>query len=310
VSSFLQRLGAFLAVFGVVLGLVSVANLSFRSFLVAGDDMLGAELRVIVLGDSHTETAIDPTLIEGSRNVSQTSEHYLYTYYKLRHLLADNQHIEHVVLGFSYHNLSDAMDKALFDPSLSGKMFARYFLLLDLPALRTLSQPTNSYVINALKHVFGVPFQLERNALASALRGKRVRLPFWGEFYRRDASNLADEVFDDAINRHYTYPDGAQRALSPLQAEYLDKIMDLCREHGVELTLISPPLHPRYRARVPAAFATAYGRVARQVANPDDGVRLLDLSAIELDEGSYGDPDHVNVRGAEVVSARLGASLD
>lgn len=102
--------------------------------------------------------------------------------------------------------------------------------------------------------------------------------------------------------RELYYFDEEPYEMPDITREYFDKIVTLCRENGVHLTLIT----------IPASFWTkGYGDTARQLAE-DYQIGYIDFNAEAefkaMDINIYNDfrdPNHMNIFGADKVSKRL-----
>ena len=85
---------------------------------------LSKNVTTIICGDSHTKSAVNDSLLQHSINISQTSEHFLYTYNVLAFTLKNNPQIKKVILGVSYHSFSEIYDSYVFDKN-AGVMYSR-----------------------------------------------------------------------------------------------------------------------------------------------------------------------------------------
>lgn len=272
---------AYAALFLVIVGLNRNAISSCR---------LDGGVDSVILGDSHTAWAINAAGISGVQNVSHNAEGYKYTYAKLEHILATEPGIKRVYLGFSYHNLSSYFDDYIVGPTF--RFFAdRYIAVLSLRDYAEL-------VRSSWRHAPDLFMTVVRNGFVSGVKqsctlyGRFSDEPMTAEFKLSSLEKrIAEQYFDQ----------GKVRGESRLNIEYLDKIVQLAREKGVELIMLNTPLHPEYEKRVPDEFRTAY----------DDYVREHDLRVFDFRDMTLGDAeflpdgDHTNYRGAMLTSRRF-----
>jgi hypothetical protein len=288
-KGFLGRLTIFLSLMlvGYVVLFLGVVALNRNAI---GNCRLDPGVDSVIVGDSHTAWAIDAAGIAGVQNVSHNAEGYKYTYGKLRHLLNSEPGVRRVYLGFSYHNLSSYYDDYIVGPTF--RFFVeRYLSILSLADYAELAK-------NDVEHVTELFSSVVRNGLSSAVRGECA-------LYGRFADEPMTAVFNLAstekrIGEQY-FEHGMVRGESGLNVEYLDKIVRLAGEAGVELVVLNTPLHPEYLRRVPQEFREAYERYVR-----DYGLPVFDFSDLLLTDAEFlPDGDHTNHRGAALTSRRF-----
>lgn len=65
---------------------------------------------ILFIGDSHIEQGINDQEIDKIFTFAQSGDCYLYTFFKLKKILADNPQIRQVFLGIDYHNVDLTAD--------------------------------------------------------------------------------------------------------------------------------------------------------------------------------------------------------
>ena len=305
---FLNTVLAFLLVLIVVLLVSSLFYGHYKDqYLQDKNLMLGANIKTLIIGDSHAETTFDDSIIPDSRNIAFHAEHYLFTYFKLKRIIESNPQIENVILSYGPHNLSQGADVTLFSLGRNSRSFARYFMLLDKEGVEDTYSPTQNWRINYLKWKFNIPFQLklEGKLLYKTVLNKQFGLndfPFVGKFY---ASSM--HVFSDVsepINGHY-FKKGKLLQKSNLALKYLYKTIELCEANTIKLVLINTPLHLEYRKRIPEYFTKLYTNTSLEITSKHPLIQIIDYSEQILTDSAFGDYHHVNRIGAAKVSKIL-----
>jgi hypothetical protein len=240
---------------------------------------VGENVKTLITGDSHVQCAINDRLLPGIKNISINSEGYIYSYYKLKEILAHNPQIKKIIVGFSYHNLS-----SYYDDYISGKhaqpIMLRYFGLLDYSGLFQIIFSNSLLVMPALNEILSTgnkdyPYIGRFSAIASKNRKynettmmKRVK----GQYY---------------VNHEI-------RRVSKFNSEYIAKIVELSRKHNVKLTLINTPLHKNYLNEIPLKYKDEYKEILKKFNLPV--IDFLDLNL--SDDHFLPDGDHLNSKGA------------
>jgi hypothetical protein len=88
---------------------------------------------------------------------------------------------------------------------------------------------------------------------------------------------------------------------------WLWRILATCEARNIRVVLVNTPVHPRYRRRVPQSLVDAYDTTLHKALRAFPRTRYVDLSALPLEEDFYYDGDHVNSRGALIVTRILAA---
>lgn len=246
-------------------------------------------VHVLIVGDSHTQTGLNDIKIKNSLNVSQSSEHFLYSYNILRVLLNNKSKIDKIILGVSFHSFSKNYDEYLFDSDKTAHMFPRYLSILNNESINDIDvSQTIPY-----KSVF---FNITEDLLFTSALNK---YSFIGSHYSSEKSNLNDSTINAAIKRHYYTASGDVQEYSTSQIKYLKKIIELCDKKNLELILINTPVHHNYYKKIPKKFVSFYYSVVNQLKNE---VQYYDFHSISIPNKCFGDGDHLNSIGAEMFS--------
>lgn len=243
---------------------------------------------ILIAGDSHTQRALNPKFLQSAINMSQVSEPYFITYWKLKKYLSQN--ITHkIILGFSYHNLS-FNNNNLFDRSWADEMFKRIY------SLSTISF-NNDIGIN--KYEF-YKIKLHNMCLYPNIN------PFYfkGGFSNSSYTNLSDSCV--AIRRHYFY-NNFKNSAANISMQYLDSIVSLCNKNKIKLILISTPLHYSYLNKIPNGFIKNYELIKEKLNK--DSVVVLDFSHQKYPDKFYLNSDHLNSIGSEKFTKQVASII-
>lgn len=250
---------------------------------------------VLILGDSHTQSGLDDGVIENSINISQTSEHFLYTYNVLNLILKNNKQIEKVILGVSFHSFAGPADNYILNKDKTIFMYPRYYPILNLESYKDVGM----FPYGAFESTF-------KNMLVNTFSSSNSNYRFIGKFYNSKLSNVNDSTINNAIQRHYFHEDNKKQLFSAYQFKYLDKIADLCKSMNVKLILINTPVHQKYLDGVPKEFIATYYDNINKLASK---VKFNDLHNYTLCEQCYGDGDHLNAKGAQEISGVINEKI-
>ena len=238
---------------------------------------------ILILGDSHTECAIDDSIVSKSVNLSKSADAYFYSFVKLRKFLKINSDIKTVILGIS--------EKSLYKKNLIylQNKSNGYFRLMNLNDFRVLLEAGG---IKAFINLAEASFHNLSRLLTiqeSDYRDMRIG----GYLY------LKRDKLDEAIER-YKKQNNFDRAYSENQVEYLLKIVDLCKKYKVKLILLNTPTYIYYKNENDSYKLNKFIK-----SSIDDYVVYWDYSNYLLPDFCYGDFVHLNYKGAEIFSKKL-----
>lgn len=263
----------------IVLSLTYVINKNRFSNLITNE-------KVIIMGDSHPKCAIDPDLIKNSINLSEHSESYLFTYYKLKNYLKYNSEVETLILGFGFHNIFHENEKI---NSKNNSLNSSYFLLLDFYGIRKYCHNNPIIILKKLTQI--LVFQTkEQIQFANQNHQILKNINPWGGYYNSSKNNINDSIVKIAIQRHYN-----DTSISTTQIEQLIRIINLCKVNNIKLHLVNTPLHESYVRKIPEHYIKSYYTVCNDLKLNN---YLIDTHKDEFNDNEFGDGDHLNSRGA------------
>lgn len=257
-----------------------IVGITFSSFLILSfseKKVLLDEQKIIIAGDSNTEVAINDQIISSVINISRSGESYFYTYYKLRHLLEVNEHVEKVYLSFSPHNIV-SKERNLFTNGKLYNNFIEYTPVIDFESIYyLLKEDKKNVFLSFLK----APFYLVKHNFSS---------PLWGGYIKLDRSNLANQIKN--VDQFLVYY--SQKDIDILEINYLQKISSLLNKNEVELILINTPKWIDF-FKYSNSLKLYHEVYKKEFLN----IKLLDYSSLYNEEEFFGDFTHLNYKGGQ-----------
>lgn len=251
---------------------------------------MDARITDLVIGDSHTQCAINDDLASNWKNVSERSESFYFSYYKLEGLIEENPSIERVYLGFSYHSLSEYYDKFI-DGEYSAGVSSKYFYMLP--------------VKEKLKLIYWNVDRLP--AMCGGIFSESAKLLFVHEpvsfgAYSNDFTGtmVSNSALEKRLKFQF-YTDERINDFSQINQLYLDRIIKLCASKEVELVFLNTPLHLNYRRGIPEVYIDKYDDLLSQYH-----MKAIDFSCLSLNDSCFvPDGDHVSRMGADITTKEL-----
>lgn len=231
----------------------------------------------VFVGDSHMQCGLDPASFEAASNIATNSEHYFFSYFKLKKFIELNPSVKQAFVGFSYHNISSYYDSH-YDGKYADLSSSKSFFFL----------PRNyqiQYVTNSKKGVstyYKSILKRSYNASQNKLYG------FDNHFVNTQA---IQSTMDKRIITQF-YNDNELSTVSESNMLYLGKIIELCKVNAIELTFITTPVDPYYKKNIPGKFIDAY-----ELFRDTSSVRIIDFKGMALETTDFApDGDHVALK--------------
>lgn len=302
-KKFFIRIFFFGMFFFIILIFLSMLNIWIMKKTMSPKNLkIDEDVYTIIIGDSHTRSALIDEELKNTVNISTSSQHYLFSYYVIKVLLPANPQIRNVVLGYSYHNLNEYYDLAI----VKERYWCKFFSILDDEGLDKIKSRSFPYFDYYLAYRYGVPTHVNFELLYKVFSNKATAydFPFLGKSYKSRKSNLNSSTSYETIKRHF-YLDNQYQNSADLQLDYLNKIIAFCRDLKVNLYLLKTPLHSHYHKNVPDRHREFYTDYTNFLITSHSHVIFLDHSRKDYSDSLYGDIDHLNYSGAEVFTHEL-----
>jgi hypothetical protein len=304
---FLKKTAWFCALFAVSVALFSVFQYWYIKRV--SDDYLKKETKkeILIAGDSHTQCSLNPDLIPNSANISSSAEPYFFTYNKLAYMYSIGINPKKIVLGVSFHTFQPFYGFNLFDETKRYYKLGAFMPCISWNELGKVRSNHKEYYLSLLEKKCRIP-TLDNLAFLETMEVKdSIPLELSemrGGYYNSKRSNLTDTSISLVLKRHYDpIPISDDRFLT-IQYEYLSKIIALCLKNQTTVYLYNSPLYPKYIEKVPAKIeADYYAKI--ESLRTRYAVKFLDLHDRAMPDTCFGDGDHLNYKGATIISREV-----
>lgn len=235
--------------------------------------------KVVFMGDSHMQAALNPQDWSGSINMAQSAEPYILTYWKLKEFIRFNK-IDTVFLSLSYHNLSGFNDLKFSHPRWSAEMFKRSYLFPELKAFNEIPIDYSSYYRVLWKQYCIIPTQNHIN--------------YYGQFVPHKKSSFSKVSF--TLKRHFSN-NNKTHDISEVNIKYFNKTLALADSNNIEIIVICPPIHAVYQNGVPQNFITSFNSLLLETK--EKGFTVFNYTNLNPSDEHFKDGDHLNLIGSK-----------
>ncbi|TAI48577.1 hypothetical protein [Flagellimonas allohymeniacidonis] len=272
--------------------LVCIVSFFFNSFLLKLNGYkLEPHQNILILGDSHTEYAINDSIWKNSVNLSHSADSYIYSLMKIKRMKQENPQIDTLLLAFSNHNLLTEYDERWLLNSSHVK--SKFRIYTDLMSFKDFKFFLKSKPLAVFQGILEMPKYSIKLLLKGGIKERDL-----GKFQYSNRNKLAESI--ERFQRN-----NVQRALeySQVEKENFFDIVDFCRSNGITLLLISTPIHEVYlnNEKKKKEFELLYDFYSSNLKD----VTFLDYSFFKLSDSDYQDMNHLNHKGAKKFTEHL-----
>lgn len=272
--------------FGSLLILFFILNgiINYRIFSTSNINL--KKTRVLIVGDSHPQTALDPEMFSNAQNISQISEPYVLTFWKITRILKEINP-DTMIIGFAPHNLSGLSDLAFSNEQRSPVMFKRSYTIGNYQNIKS------SLTIN-----YGQLFKTLWKELC--FYPKQNHNHFIGSFVKKEGNDISD--WQNAINRHY-YKEEKHSHISQISINYLDSIINICQNNKITPILVSNPVYKKYYKKIPSHIIIKYNHLKQKYEDQD--ILIIDKTNENIPDSLFFNSDHINGPGSEIFTKQI-----
>ncbi|MCC4229947.1 hypothetical protein [Zunongwangia profunda] len=241
---------------------------------------LSKNINTLFLGASHIQRGINDSIYIGGFNLADGSERYLFTYLKLKNLLASNSNIDSVFLEFAPTDIWLNTDSKYYSSNEMSKFLPMYFPFFSWEEWKVYMKMGKIKVLSFIGQ--------------KALKNIPKDISDFGGF------SPSNRIFNSSLDK-YTARDWAERG-HKINYKYLEKITALCYEKKIKLIFIYMPM---YRPENFYDQKYYYSTYKKQFSN----VELLDFSGWDCPDSLRADEHHLNSIGANRFTKMLYDSI-
>jgi len=263
-------------------------------------------LKYLAIGNSHN--CVNTYILENSFNYGSPSESLIQSYYKLKHILVEkNKRPEYVILQ---------SDISSFGPMSADRYeynsyWIKYINFLELAKIKKDRKVLTKWIEG---NFFSYAGNYKDVQLSIVYRAKMKDLEMYhGYRPHRDYKNFAKHA-----NRQRAAWNKARRILSKdvyfddATRVYFEKIMKLCQAHDVKIVMVRYPMTKEFsdeeRKIVPAE--KLFGEVEEIATRYSVYQGTFDYHDLYFNHPElFFDPDHLNVKGSDLLTERLAKDL-
>jgi|26BtaG_2_1085354.scaffolds.fasta_scaffold03790_3 ribosomal protein S18 len=284
--SFIRKFSVFVFISIVVLAIIVIVPFSIIKQKARFE--INDSAKIAIFGHSHAECAYDDVIIPNFKNLASSGESYFYTFQKLKKTLSQNPEIETVFVEFTNNQIDQQMDEWIWGYDKMSFYLPVYLPFIEYKDLEIL----NNHNATTFRSTISVA---SRKNLIRFLKSEYDYSDEIGGFTSLNVS-VVDRILD-TLNPHKklkkTY------STSTVNLHYLRKIIDYCRSEGKVVFLVRTPQHKNYKMLENEDLFLSVRK------SHFSDVDFIDFNNNNLPNNYYSDLEHLNGKGATVLSKKL-----
>lgn len=296
-----------IVILSILFSLIFAANWWLQNKITNNGLKLEEQDKILIFGDSHGVCSFNPKYISKSKNLSNYGESLVFSYFKLKKILKNNNQTNDlkVMVSLSHHSLYKCRENYKIADQRTN-IIQEYYPILEEEGINLIGRYGMDYYLTKLKFDLGIPFNLKTTI--DNIRSNTP--PFITGYNNKNVSN--DITLDHSklkFKDHFQNED--EPTPSVILLNYLNKIIELTNKSKIPLILVNTPKHKLYLSNaLPSSASDKYQQVVDSLINTSPHIHFLDLSNLLANDSLYRDTDHVNSLGAKLVSIKIDSFLN
>jgi len=242
----------------------------------------------LILGHSHSQNSFNDSLINNSKNFSQSGEIYFYSFLKLKKVVSINDKIKNVFVEFTNNQICLDMEKWTKNEEYISYKVPKYAPIMDVNDYKyILSQ-------NPIAFVKTIPILFQKNLHCVLFKERDyIKYSDWGGFFR-DKKMKVDSLL--LARKANPVKPNLGNDYTEINLKYLDKIISFCKSNKINVYLVRSPQHKEYTS------VSNDKKYQELLNNRYKNSSFLDFNNFPLLNEEYRDLDHLNYKGARKFS--------
>jgi hypothetical protein len=245
---------------------------------------------ILLLGNSHPESAVNDSLINELVNISSGGESYFYSAIKGIKILKANPQIKTVLIEYSNNSISKEMDEWIWGDKYIKNRYPKYSHLIGFyEQFYLLSHNPISFL-----KIQPLSFKIKLNFLFYN-KSNLILDDNWGKY-----NYLVRDKTDSLVSAiKPTELTGNSKIITSKDNIYfLNELIKYCQTNNINIILIRCPLHKLY----PKSNEKLFVKNLNENLN---NVKFIDFKNYPLSNSEFADLEHLNFRGANKFSKKL-----
>lgn len=240
-------------------------------------------IKIAFMGASHITRGIDVNDIRWATNLSKPSERYMFTYLKLKHLLAANDSIDTIVLQCAPTDVWLNTDDKYFAENEISEFIPLFYPLFGKEEWKAFYGHYISLFNHIALHAFDQSLFYEDQYLERIGLNQKVEIPL----EEMDAKSVHKDLFTGKYG-------------DKINIEYLHKIISLCETYKRKLYLLYCPVYKPEFYYDQDYYYTVISKLKK-----NRNVTYLDYSHFNLPDSCRYDAHHLNAKGAKLFTTEI-----
>jgi hypothetical protein len=242
------------------------------------------KVNILVLGDSHTQCAINDQVFNRAVNFSESGSTYFYSLIKLKEIVRTNKQIDTLILSFHFGSLDvENETQYLYNENYNFERLPKFLPFFNYDdALHYYDK------ILLIKSFLNAPTHYSTFILNGLIKGKFSTSDMkLGKFSNSERAKLLEDIQKRKITDQFK----SKNSYSKIELNYLNEISDVCKQNGINLILINTPVFEAGKY----TDTTFYNKFKESYSQQ---FCFLDLNLLDPDQDGFGDISHLNLKGS------------
>lgn len=272
---------------------ITLSLLFYTSHLIKNGDnfKIDQSTNKAFFGHSHSNNAFNDSLIQNSINLSEPTEGYLYTYFKLKTILENNEQIDSVFLEFTNNQVIHYSYEHIWGEYMPHLIPKHFSFISNRDRLKLLAKNPSTF-ISSIPHII-------KNNLSFLLSDSNNYIDYnWSEDEIPNKSLFQEEKQESGLLASETGILKNDYLPGTTNLWYLSKIVKLCKDENIQLIFVRSPIYKPETNYSNDLLFSIYNHEFNDVV-------FLDFMTYPLEKKHFYDNTHLNLGGSIIFSEKF-----
>lgn len=306
----MKRFNQWVLRFGVLLALICGAFYALNQYLFQKIvPELSEDDRIVSCGVSFSQFSLSDSIIPHFRNASMKGKSGLGIYLTAQKIIENNSQVEALICDASILGLPIYRDYKFYLPVFAPSEFETVYPLIAWKDIRTYPINYKYFFKSQMRNEWVPNWRYIKNFLHNTFGCFDFQLPYIGNYAPQTGNHLegSRKVFSKRLKQMQGLT-GETAPMSTIDVHYTDSLVQYCQQKEVNLIFYCAPVHHEFISLIPSEYRTKFKESLNLLEN-QPGVKVLNFSDLDLDDDCFFNANHLNNKGAEIVSKMMRDSL-
>ncbi len=307
----MRKFNQWLLRFGIILTSVCLVSYALNQYLFKTiNPVIAPEHTRVSCGVSFSQFSLSDSIIPNFRNASMKGRSGLGVYLATKRIIENNPHVNTIICDASVLGLPAYRDYKFFLSFFAPSEFEGSYPLAGWNDFRAYPINYKYFFKNQMRNEWVPNWRYLKNLFHEKYGFFDFELPYVGSYSPHEGNLLegSKRVFEKRLKQMQNLT-GETAPMSEIDVHYTDSLVRYCAEQDVDLVFYCAPVHKDFQTIIPIEYHQKF-KEGLDFLEAQEHVDVLDFSNFDFPDDYFYNVNHLNVKGAQIISRMIRDSLE